>query len=254
MLANYHTHTFRCRHAFGEDREYVESAIKNGMKVLGFSDHSPFIFGNGFVSPVRMLPEETDGYFKSLTDLRKEYEKDIRIYIGFEAEYIPELIEAQDRFLKDYPVDYMIMGQHFYEHEERSRSTGRSTADESDIVRYVDLVTEGMESGRYRYIAHPDHINYIGDREIYMREMRRLCRFLKEKDVPVEINMLGLIEGRHYPNPYFLKAASETGNKAIVGCDAHTPDRLEAVEYQEKCRQKALEYGLELIDFLPGLE
>lgn len=24
MKANYHTHTTRCQHAFGEDREYVE--------------------------------------------------------------------------------------------------------------------------------------------------------------------------------------------------------------------------------------
>lgn len=28
MKANYHTHTTRCQHAFGEDREYVEEAIR----------------------------------------------------------------------------------------------------------------------------------------------------------------------------------------------------------------------------------
>ncbi len=27
MIANYHTHTARCKHAEGEDREYVEAAI-----------------------------------------------------------------------------------------------------------------------------------------------------------------------------------------------------------------------------------
>ena len=27
MLANYHTHTYRCNHARGEDREYIEHAI-----------------------------------------------------------------------------------------------------------------------------------------------------------------------------------------------------------------------------------
>ncbi len=44
MLANYHTHTERCYHASGEDKEYVEAAIKAGLKVLGFSDHCPWIF------------------------------------------------------------------------------------------------------------------------------------------------------------------------------------------------------------------
>ena len=34
MNYNLHTHTFRCNHAVGEDREYVENAIKAGMKVL----------------------------------------------------------------------------------------------------------------------------------------------------------------------------------------------------------------------------
>lgn len=36
MLHNYHTHTARCNHAQGEDRQYVEEAIKAGMKRLGF--------------------------------------------------------------------------------------------------------------------------------------------------------------------------------------------------------------------------
>ena len=46
MLANYHTHTVRCQHASGDDRAYVETAIKNGMRVLGFSDHCPWIYLN----------------------------------------------------------------------------------------------------------------------------------------------------------------------------------------------------------------
>ena len=49
MLANYHTHTKRCNHALGEDREYVEAAIKAGLKVLGFSDHCPFVIEDGHI-------------------------------------------------------------------------------------------------------------------------------------------------------------------------------------------------------------
>ena len=101
MLANYHTHTKRCQHARGEDREYVESAIAHGMKVLGFSDHCPWVFGDGYVSGTRMRPDQLDDYFRSLTELKREYSSDIKIYIGFEAEYIPELMEAQDRLLAD---------------------------------------------------------------------------------------------------------------------------------------------------------
>ena len=38
---NFHSHTVRCQHAVGEEREYVEEAIKEGFEVIGFSDHSP---------------------------------------------------------------------------------------------------------------------------------------------------------------------------------------------------------------------
>ena len=37
--SNYHTHTYRCNHATGEDKQYVESAINNGYDLLGFTDH-----------------------------------------------------------------------------------------------------------------------------------------------------------------------------------------------------------------------
>ena len=40
MIANYHTHTWRCHHADGTEREYVENAIAAGIKILGFSDHT----------------------------------------------------------------------------------------------------------------------------------------------------------------------------------------------------------------------
>lgn len=37
---NFHTHTSRCHHAFGNDEEFVRTAIQNGFEVLGFSDHA----------------------------------------------------------------------------------------------------------------------------------------------------------------------------------------------------------------------
>ena len=61
MIANYHTHTYRCGHAVGEDREYVEKAIERGLQVLGFSDHVPMPFPDGHESrfrvPLRLLDE-----------------------------------------------------------------------------------------------------------------------------------------------------------------------------------------------------
>ena len=44
MIANYHTHTTRCRHASGTEEAYVQAAIQGGLEILGFSDHTPYWF------------------------------------------------------------------------------------------------------------------------------------------------------------------------------------------------------------------
>ena len=41
MKTNYHTHTFRCGHAIGDEEEMVISALNEGIEVLGFSEHVP---------------------------------------------------------------------------------------------------------------------------------------------------------------------------------------------------------------------
>lgn len=253
MFANYHTHTARCGHASGSDREYVEAAIRGGIKILGFSDHCPWIFPDGHVSATRMLPSEFEDYYTSIQSLKKEYADDITIYIGLESEYIPELMAAQDEFLKPYPLDYMILGEHYTRREPLSPFTGRPSDSEADLARYVDLIIEGMNSGRYKYVAHPDVFNFTGEPAIYERHMTRLCRYFKQHDLPVEINMLGALGGRHYPSDRFLRIASATGNTAIIGVDAHTPDRLESVEGENICRRIAERHGLALTNELPEL-
>lgn len=247
MKANYHTHTFRCKHADGEDKEYVEAAIRAGIKTLGFSDHCPWVYEDDFVSTIRMLPSEVDEYCHSLETLRTEYKNDIRILIGFEAEYLPALIEKQDALLKDYPIDYMILGQHFLEHE-TSPYAGTETQDEAILKKYVDTVIEGLDSGRYLYLAHPDLINYRGSLEIYTKHMRYLCQYLKDHNIPIEINMLGKYQGRHYPREEFLAIAGEVGNTAIIGVDAHTPRHLQNHHVYELCVELAQQYHLNLVE------
>ncbi len=248
MLANYHTHTTRCHHAAGEDREYVEAAIRAGMKILGFSDHAPWVYSSGFVSGIRMLPSEVEGYFDSLLGLKKEYEKDIQIFIGFESEYTPELVEAQDDLLANYPLDYLILGQHFLGPDDMAPYVGAPTDKEEILKKYVDSVIEGMKSGRFLYLAHPDLIHFTGSPEVYTYHMTRLCEKMKEIDGIMEFNVLGLADHRHYPVERFLEIAGNVGNRYILGIDAHKPEQLlnhNAIrEAQELCEK----YKLRLMD------
>ena len=97
MKANYHSHTYRCHHASGSQREYVENAIRAGYRIWGFSDHTPQLYNNGYVSPIRMLPGELEDYVKETLDLKKEYKDDIEIKLGLEVEYTPIAAKATCR-------------------------------------------------------------------------------------------------------------------------------------------------------------
>lgn len=248
MIANYHTHTKRCQHASGEDREYVEAAIAAGYRILGFADHCPWVFPDGYVSGIRLAPSEVDGYFHSLETLKKEYAADIKIYIGFEAEYLPWMMEEQEKLLAGYPVDYLLLGQHYLGNEADNVYMSHKTEDEGRLKEYADRVLTGVATGKYLYVAHPDLINFAGPAEVYQKHMRRLCEGLKQAGMPLEINLLGLSEGRRYPNPLFWEVAKEVGNKVILGVDAHNPERLKERDVVEQGQRLAEKFGLEVVD------
>ena len=148
MEINYHTHTARCNHATGSEREYIEEAIRSGMPKLGFADHCPYIFfDTSYYSGYRMFPEETGDYISTLLKLREEYKGQIELKIGMEAEYYPKYFLRLIEFLADYPLDYLIMGQHFVGNETAdSFYSGNSTSDESILSRYVDQALEGLRN------------------------------------------------------------------------------------------------------------
>ncbi len=224
MYANYHTHTKLCNHASGEMREYVETAIKNKVKVLGFSDHGPYIFNSDYYSKHRMLPEETEGYVNNILKLREEYKKDIDILIGYEMEYYPSHFEDTMKFIRQFPCEYLILGQHFTDDEYNGLASSCKIDDKSHYAKYVKQVTDAIKTGVFSYVAHPDIARFTDDYEYCKSEAIKLCKCAKEHNLPLEINLLGIRDNRHYPNDKFWEIAAEIGNDVVIGCDAHSPE------------------------------
>ena len=247
LIANYHTHTTRCKHAWDTEREYIEKAIANGIQVLGFADHAPCPFENGYVSRIRMEMSEAADYVAELRALSLEYSDRIRILIGFETEYLPEHFEQQISFFDSLGIDYMIMGQHFLTSEEHGPYTGARSESEELLIAYVDRVIAGMQTGRFAYLAHPDLANFRGDSSIYEREMRRLCIALKDMHIPLELNLLGILEHKHYPREEFWAIAGSVGNDVILGIDAHWCSQIGDLDTYRQALALADRYGLHLI-------
>ena len=226
MNANYHTHTIRCNHARGTERDYIEQAIERKVSILGFSDHSPQVY-DGYVSGFRMRPDQLEEYVMTLNWLKNEYAGRIAVYVGLEAEYYPRYFSRLTDLIRPYHLDYLILGQHFTGNESDGEPPCSQPTDyEKRLERYVRQTIEAMETGMFSCFAHPDIFNYIGDLRIYRKWYERLCIRAKELHIPLEMNMLGYVTGRHYPSAAFLRIAQEVGNEVILGCDAHDPGRV----------------------------
>ncbi len=250
MNINYHTHTTRCKHAVGTEREYVEAAIANGFKVLGFADHTPYPFPNEhYRTNMRMGMHELESYVNTILSLKKEYAKDIDIHIGLEVEYFPAFFDELVKEVSNYPIEYFLLAQHFLGngHNDDFYSF-QTTKDASVLEEYEQVLKTAMESGRFTYIAHPDLINFIGENAVYDKYMRSICRTARMHNLPLEINFLGIAEGRIYPRDDFWKIAGEEGCDVVFGLDAHKP---QAFAYQN-CINRAMElvqkYNLNLLE------
>lgn len=248
MRKNYHIHTYRCNHADGEERMYIENAIKAGLETIGFSDHAPYIFEGDYYSSFRMRPEQLEDYLETLVALREEYKREIRILIGLEAEYYPRTFDKFLDLIRGKGLDYLIMGEHFPGDEERLRYSARACDDSDWFESYINAVIEGAKTGLFSYLAHPDLIAFTGDSVLYEREMKRMITEVAACGMPLEINLLGVREQRRYPTENYVRLLGECGVTAILGTDAHHPEDVYDPSSERWARETAQKYGVPITE------
>lgn len=248
MIANYHTHTPRCRHASGSETEFVQSAVEEGLEILGFSDHAPYLFPEDYYSTFRMYPDELAGYVKSVEKVRQEFAGRIRIPLGLEAELYPAFFRETLAFIRDAGVEYLLLGQHFVGSEIGEHYCGRPTADTDILRRYCHQVADAMYTGLFSYVAHPDLLYFTGDRVAYRQYMRDICRAARDCRLPLEMNLLGILARRNYPDPVFWEIAAEEDCTVIVGRDAHTPEQLRDNHSEAAAMELIRHLGLTVAD------
>jgi len=249
MNYNYHTHTFRCNHATGTEEEYIQRAIENGIKYMGFSDHIPLKFANGRQSTYRVPIELSEDYISTIKALKEKYKDQIDIKVGFEVEYYPDFFSEELKFARKIGAEYLILGQHFDKAEchPDSYQAYYSGGNDDLLVRYVNAVISGMKTGVFSFVAHPDLNPPTDNTEHYKKQARRICETSLELNIPLEINLLGIREGRTYPNPLFWEVCGEVGAPVIFGFDAHDIHAAFDEESLEVAKKIVKKYNLNYI-------
>lgn len=248
MIANYHTHTWRCNHATGREEDYVRNAIDRKFEILGFSDHTPYVFRDGYYSHFRMRMDQFEDYCSIVRLLQKKYADRIEIPLGLEVEYYPAFFPQLLPILQDAGIEYMLLGQHFVGNEIGEHYSGNPTADPAILKKYCTQAMDAMQTGLFTYFAHPDLIHFKGNDKVYREQMRQLCKEAKSCRMPLEVNMLGSWSGRHYPNPLFWELAAEEGCDVVLGCDAHAPDHLLKLQTEENLTEMIRRNELQLLE------
>lgn len=235
---NFHSHTYRCGHAEGQDEEFVLAAIKAGFKTMGFSDH---VFLPGIHEPrMRGDYELLQEYLHSVDVLRRRYEGVIDIYKGFEAEYCPEFEPYYRDLLNNKGVEFLLLGQHSFYKEGKMHWYTTGAEKEEAIRNYTRDLIKGMESGLFLYCNHPDFFL------IYYHEWNKVCedcareiaKASKRLGMPLEVNMahsrlaLPSETGETtYPYPAFWRIVAEEGCDVTLGVDAHRPMEYQITRY-----------------------
>lgn len=253
MKTNYHTHTARCNHADGKEEDYVLEAIKQGVSILGFSDHGPY---KDDKYALRMEFCELEDYINQVRFLQNKYKDKINIKCGLELEYAPNQKQYYKDLFDKYKIDYLVLGQHFY-FKDNQFINSYCLTNSGQFIDYAKSVVEGMKTGFFKFLAHPDVV-FINDIK-WDTNCEKCCDIIiknaKEQDFILEFNANGVRkgvmpfnDGNRFAYPYekFWEMVAKHNIKVIVNSDCHSPSEI-FDDYVLQSYNLAKKWGLNII-------
>lgn len=235
ITKNYHTHTYRCKHATGDVDDYCRAAIAHGLTLLGISDHAAL--PDNRWDDIRMHFSELPAYCRSIDQARRRFPK-LTVLKSMECEYM----NAYDAFYREELLgrlgfDYLIGAAHFFPQAGQWIGVYGGVTNAHALRLHAAHFIESMESGLFAFMAHPDlfgnsYLVWDADAEACSRDILEAAAALH---MPLEINGYGLIKtpvdtptGRRpmYPWEPFWELAAEYGVEIVVNSDAHAPENI----------------------------
>lgn len=237
-MKEYHTHTFRCKHATGDAPDYARFANDNSYETLGISDHTP-LPGIPVSQEIRMDISELGAYVQAIETAQKRF-PGLNILKGMECEYFKEHQSFYtDELRGRHGLHYLILAQHIFRSNGEWVFFWKGLKGIRELKAYTDSLIEGIGSGLFDFIAHPDIFGAFyapWDTETIACS-RAILSAAKDAGIPVEINTHGYRKkkidtpcGQRYLYPLepFWELVSAYDLPVIVSSDAHKPEDLGA--------------------------
>ena len=261
FIANWHSHTFRCKHATGDVADYCEQALIAGMKVIGVSDHAPM--RDGRWSHVRMDYSLMPDYIAACDRAAATYPS-LKLYQGLECEWVPAfgMSYYTEELKGKFGLDFLVAAPHSFTMEAGRDQWDNSflkadSLDEKAWLRgYGRYVLEVIGTGLFDYLAHPDLMGnfctaWTPDAKAVARDIAQAAR---DAHMLLEINAAGFRkpwitdssgeERAMYPWLPFWETVAAEGATAMVNTDAHSPELITATV--DECFELAKKVGIEV--------
>lgn len=248
LLYNFHTHTQFCDGRAPMEK-FVEEAIEQEFKSLGFSPHAPI----PAESPCNMTQDEVPVYLEEIKRLQALYGDKIAIYASMEIDYLDEAWGPANAYFVNLPLDYRIGSVHFLPNPIQAGAyvdvdgspegfiTKMDKFFNNDITQVVKAFfaqsVAMVEHGGFDVIGHFDKIGYNAncfqegiEREAWYRKLvLNLIDAIMDYHLIIEINTKAwLKKQRMFPNLDYFALLKKYETPIVVNSDAHEPSLLNA--------------------------
>jgi histidinol-phosphatase (PHP family) len=233
-LPDYHVHTFRCGHAGGSSREFVQRALDLGLSEIAFTDHIPlyFLAPEARDPKLAMREDQFDGYLEEVRALRDEFAGRIPVRLGLEADYAEGHEDKLARWLSRADWDVVLGSVHWVAGgwiDDPGTSPARFDREGTEVLydEYYRLLAKAAATGFFDVLTHFDLPKKHGHRPAVARtdaEERALAA-AREAGCALEISSAGLRKKvcEAYPERRLLSRAVALGIPVTFSSDAHAP-------------------------------
>lgn len=215
--------------------DMVKGALEKNMKILSFTDHIDYDYGNDELDFVF----DTDDYFKELKKIKSNYKGQIEIVSGVELGMQPHLARNINEKMNLEDFDFIIMSIHTVMGKEMHEGELYKDRDLLDayFLYYDEMLSVLDNFNNFDIVGHINlidrYVKYMNNNTVKLEEYKELIKKVLEKiilkDKGIEINTSGIRYGINsfHPTSEILSLYKELGGEIItIGSDAHSPENV----------------------------
>jgi histidinol-phosphatase (PHP family) len=226
LLYEQHMHTPLCGHSEGEIEEYAARAADRNLRGVVVTCHNPTPHNWWHCMAHEKHPE----YFESIERARLEFEGEVEVLPGIEADWLPDMEDYLRDELPRHPYSHVLGSLH--PQTEAYRKIFWHGDDLEFQKVYFENLARSAESGLFDTLSHPDLIKNETPKtwrvEAVWPEVEAALDRIAATGVAMELNTSGLNKSykEMNPGPEILRAMAQRGIPVVVGSDAHSPTRV----------------------------